>query len=70
MIAVTWSSLKRIPAEHLNFKLGGWDQELLRNGWLENTPVPELREGAVEEARQTVKKESLEGETEKTKEFC
>ena len=37
---------------------------------LESTPVPELQEGALEEARQTVKKECLEGETEKTKEFC
>jgi len=32
--------------------------------------APELQEEALEEARQTVKKECLEGETEKTKEFC
>ena len=57
MTAVAWPSLKRIPAEHLNFKLGGLDRELLGNGWLENTPVPELQEGALEEVRQTVKKE-------------
>ena len=37
---------------------------------LESTAAPELQEGALEEARQTVKKECLEGETEKTKEFC
>ena len=56
MTAVAWPPLKRIPAEHLNDKLGGLDYEM--GSWkLESTPVPELQEGAVEEARQTVKKE-------------